>query len=112
MLVPIYDVTWHHVQENSNLYGHCPENLESQIHFAYSTTFITQVTGCGVSIKLQALLHCTGTLSKIDGNLKIQYKIKLAEWFKTLQTWFYLNLPNFSHWRISTKWALLGPSPI
>jgi hypothetical protein len=57
-----------------HFHGHCPENLESQIHFAYSTTFITQVTGCGVSIQLQALLLCAGTLCNIDGNLKIQYK--------------------------------------
>jgi len=79
MLVPIYDATWRHIQENSILYGHYPENLKSQIHFAYSTVFITQVTGCAMSVKLQALLLCTGTLCKIDGNLKIQYKIKLAE---------------------------------
>jgi hypothetical protein len=32
-----------------------------------------------MSVKLQALLLCTGTLCKIDGNLKIQYNIKLAE---------------------------------
>ena len=74
MLGPIFDVTWHHIQENSILYGHCPENLISQIHFAYSTAFITQVTGCTMSIKLQALLLCTGILCKIDGNLKIQDK--------------------------------------
>lgn len=79
MFVPIYDITWHYNQENSNLYDHCPENLESQIHFAYSTSCITQVIGCAMNIKLQALLLCTGTLCKIDGNLKIQYKIKLAE---------------------------------
>jgi hypothetical protein len=69
------------------------------------------VTGCSVNIKLQVLVLCTGTLCKIDGSLKIQYKIKLAEWFKILHTWFYLNLPNFVYWRISTKWTLLGPSP-
>jgi len=79
MLLPIYDVTWRHIQENSNLYGHCPENLQSQIHFACSTASITQVTGCGMSTKLQALLLCTGMLCKIYDNLKIQYKIKPAE---------------------------------
>ena len=68
MLVHIYEVTWCHIQENSNLYGHCPENLQSQIHVASSTAFVTQVTGCGMSVKLQALLLCTGTLRKIDGN--------------------------------------------